>query len=151
MAALAIGLMALLFPFLIFRWFVFKAGKAKDLNTKAYNSYMASMLYLHQLGLKREGLTPLKFAETNVDPLFRTKLSYFIKAYEKLKYSRKQLYEDEYDLVNNHLPQFLKAVRNNLPLGKRFTAFLKINNTIEFFTRPNMLGSTKSMELWNSI
>ena len=148
---MVLGFMSLLFPITIFSWFVYKAKNNRDLNTRAYGSYMASMLYLHQLGKKRNSLTPLQFAENQIDPFFGTQLASFIKTYEKLKYSQKGLNDEELNFINHHLPVFLDAVRKKIPPGKRFISFLKINNTVEFFTRPNILGSTKSMEIWNKI
>lgn len=146
-----IGTVVLTLPFILFRWFIFKANKAKDIQQKAYHQYMASMLYMHQLGIKKNILTPLLFAEHKIDPIFGTNLASFIRVYEKLKYSRHVLSEYEKEIIRRHLPDFLNCVRKQIPFRKRFMALLNINNTIEFFTQPNMLGSSKSMDIWNKI
>jgi hypothetical protein len=145
MLALAgfIFLLALLFPYLCFQWFSLKANKSRSINNKAYYSYMASLLYLHQLGFKRNRQTPLQLAENKIDPVFHTGLGAFITVYQKIKYSGKPLTEQEVGIITNHYPTFIKAVKQQIPLKKRIIAFLNPANTLEYFTQPNILGTTK--------
>nr|MCU0389332.1 transglutaminase-like domain-containing protein [Chitinophagaceae bacterium] len=149
-ALLIATVIALLIPIIIFKWFVFKSSHSENIYRKTYYSYMASMFYLHQLGKKRFGQTPLQFAEKEIDPMWGTGLGKFISTYEKLKYSKSPLSKAEINTLSIHLPEFIKTIKSKIPLSQRIKSFLKINNTIEFFTRPNILGSTKSMEIWKT-
>jgi transglutaminase-like putative cysteine protease len=135
--------LSLLIPFIIYKWFSFRASSSENLLAKAYHSYMASLFYLHQLGYKRLHQTPMQFAYTNVDPKFGTSLSNFINIYQKLKYSKNPLTAKEEIIITNHLSDFTKNIHQKIPFGSRFKAFLKPALTLEFFTQPNILGSSK--------
>jgi hypothetical protein len=149
--AITLLALALLFPFLILRWFVFKSNHSKTIKGKAFNSYMASLLYMHQLGYKRKNLTALQLAEKQIDPAFNTNFAAFIKAYQKLKYSNHEPTDTEYKILTGHYAYFVKKVRKKVPFGKRLGAFLKTGETLEFFTQPNILGSTKNTDIWSNI
>ncbi len=154
--ALAIGalillVLVMLFPFLIFNWYAAKSKRAKTTRGKAFNSYMASLLFMHQLGYKRKNLTALQLAEKQIDPAFNTNFAAFIKAYQKLKYSNHQPTEAEYETLAGHYDDFIKKIRSQVPYGQRLMAFLKPGETLEFFTQPNILGSTKNTDIWSNI
>ncbi len=134
---------ALLLPVTCYKWFSWKAQRATDTTPKAYYSYMAALLYLHQLGYRRGGLTPLEFAMQKVDPAFGTSLANFIRVYQKIKYSRRPLSPEETALIRAQHPAFVLQVKKQVPFKKRFLRFLHTGATLEFFTPPNILGSTK--------
>lgn len=134
---------ALLFPLACYRWFSYRAKRAGSTTAKAYYNYMASLLYLHQLGFKRREMTPLEFAEQKIDPAFGTELASFIRVYQKIKYSRHPLSEAETFIIQQQHPAFVQQVKKQVPFKKRFARFLNAGATLEFFTQPNILGSTK--------
>jgi transglutaminase-like putative cysteine protease len=134
---------ALLFPLACYNWFSWMAKRAGATGAKAYYSYMASLLYLHQLGYRRGALTPVEFAKQKADPAFGTTLTRFIQVYQKIKYSRHPLSAAETDIVNQQHPAFVNKVKAQVPFKKRFIRFLNTEATLEFFTQPNILGSTK--------
>jgi protein-glutamine gamma-glutamyltransferase len=143
LAGAVLLVLALLLPFAIYKWFSIKAAKAKTTKAKAYNSYMASLIYLNQLGFKRNGQTPMQFAQTKIDPKFGTSLSSFIQTYQKIKYSNKPLSDQDEKIILHHHPEFVKSIQQQIPLGKRIKYFMNPSNTLEFFTQPNILGSSK--------
>ncbi len=146
-----IGILVLLFPYFIFKWYAIKSKKAKTVRGKAFGSYMASLLYMHQLGYKRNNLTALQLAEKQIDPKFDTHFAAFIQVYQKLKYSKKEPTTEEQKILNDHFTHFISKVHEKVPFRKRFMAFLKLAETLDFFTQPNILGSGKNTDIWNNI
>ncbi len=137
-----LGIILLLVPISVFSWYVFKAKRTSPIRQKAYYTYMASMLYLHQLGYKKTDRTPLQFAKEEIDPRFQTHFERFAAVYQKIKYSRQTLTASEEAVIFSQQNEFLTSVKKQLTLKKRFISFLNPATTIEFFTEPNILGSS---------
>lgn len=150
-AALSFLLAAALFPALMFRWYAIKSRHAKTIKGRAFASYMASLLYMHQLGFKRKNLTAMQLAEKQIDPAFNTGFADFIRVYEKLKYSKHEPTKKELEILSRHFEDFIPRVRSQVPYLKRLKAFLKPGETLDFFTKPNILGSTKNTDIWSNI
>jgi protein-glutamine gamma-glutamyltransferase len=137
------GLLLLLLPYAVYRWFAWKANQYIDKNGHMYYNYMASMLYLHQLGFKNYGTTAQQFAEKEIDPAFNTDLTNFIRKYQKIKYSNHHLTDEEMMDLKNHHKKMVAAVRKKIRYGQRVKAFMNPAVTLSFFTQPNILGPSK--------
>lgn len=137
------GLLLLLLPYAVYRWFAWQANKQTEKNKHMYYNYMASMLYLHQLGFKKYGKTSQQFAEQDIDPAFHTDLTNFIINYQKLKYSNQDFSEEETKNLRAHHQKFVASVRKKIRFGQRCKAFLNPAATLSFFTQPNILGPSK--------
>ncbi|HUS00896.1 MAG TPA: transglutaminase-like domain-containing protein, partial [Chitinophagaceae bacterium] len=133
-----IVLLILSLPWIIYRWFRFKAMQNGDPKQKAYWSYTSAMYLLNQLGFVRNHLSPLQFAKEDIDPRFNTNFSSFIQAYLKTKYSTQALTSSEENIVNNFYAPFDKAVKNQIPFKQRFNKFLNFYRTINYFTKPKI-------------
>ena len=133
-----IVLLILGLPWLIYRWFKFKASRNSDLKQKAYWSYTSAMYLLNQLGFVRNDRSPLQFAKQDIDPQFNTNFSSFIQAYLKTKYSTQPLTSSEENIVTNFYSPFDKSVKNKIPYKQRFNKFLNIYRTINYFTKPKI-------------
>jgi hypothetical protein len=129
-------LIVLLFalPSLIWLYFNGKAKGTTDARTKAYNTYMASMYYLNQLGITRENESPQQFAE-GVDKRFGSSFNSFTNIYQKIKYSTIPLTGREENVVQNFYSPFKQQVRNAIPFKQRLAGFLNVANTLQFFTK----------------
>ncbi|MCW3102781.1 MAG: hypothetical protein JWO09_1221 [Bacteroidetes bacterium] len=131
------GLLVLLFLSPWFIW-IFLNAKAKGKgNSKAYNSYRASLYYLNQLGFERQNMGPQEYAYS-IDNRFGSSFNTFNTAYQKAKYSSVPLTAAEKEVLNNSYNSFIKKVRSQVPLKTRISRFLNIYNTIHFFTQPKI-------------
>jgi len=126
------ALLVFLTPWFIWQYFNTTARKAKDTKNKAFNSYRASMYYLHQLGYSRTSYGPNQYA-TKIDRSFNTDFNLFTNVYQKLKYSSLTLTQHEQQVVQIFYRPFVSNVRKQIPLKTRFGKFLNIYNTIAYF------------------
>ena len=131
-------LLILILPWLIYRWFRFKAMQNSSIKQKGYWSYTSAMYLLNQLGFTRDNLSPLQFAKENIDPRFKTNLSSFINAYLKTKYSTQQLTTSEENIIANFYVPFDKTVKQQISFKQRFNKFLNFYRTINYFTKPKV-------------
>ncbi len=131
-------LLMLSLPWLIYRWFRFKALQKSVPKQKSYWSYTSTMYLLNQLGLVRNDHSPLQFAKQEIDPRFNTNFSSFIQVYLKTKYSTQPLTTSEENIVSNFYLPFDKAVKNQIPFKQRFNKFLNFYRTINYFTKPKI-------------
>jgi hypothetical protein len=133
------GFIVLLFasPWLIWQYYNTRAKGSSNARAKAYNTYMASIYYLNQLGITRENQSPQQFAEAT-DKRFGTNFNSFTNIYQKIKYSKQQLNEKDVTAVGNFYPAFKQKVRASIPFKTRFSRFLNIYNTLHFFTKPKI-------------
>ncbi|MEJ7675362.1 MAG: hypothetical protein WKF59_22305 [Chitinophagaceae bacterium] len=131
----ALCLLIFSLPWLIYRYYRYKALQNSNEKQKAYWTYTSAMYLLNQLGFYRDKLSPLQFAKMNVDPIFKTNLSGFIQAYHKSKYSSDVLTASEKDIVANFYTQFDASVTSQIPFKNRFSKFLNIYRTINYFTK----------------
>ncbi|HVZ96306.1 MAG TPA: transglutaminase-like domain-containing protein [Chitinophagaceae bacterium] len=125
-------------PWLIFQWFNHKAGSAKASREKAYWSYTAAAYYLNQLGYPRGELSPQQFAREKIDENFKTNFASFMQVYLKTKYSKDPLSVAEQNTIDNFYKPFYKKIRNDIPFKQRFSRFLNIYRTLNFFSKPKI-------------
>jgi transglutaminase-like putative cysteine protease len=133
-----IVLLVLSLPWLIYRWFRFRASQHHDVNRKAYWSYTSAMFKLNQLGFARNERSPLQFAGENIDPQFNTDLASFVRVYLKTKYSTQPLTSSEENIVNSFYSPFNKTINSRIPFKQRFNKFLNFYRTINYFTKPKI-------------
>lgn len=134
----AIVLLILSLPWFIYHWFRFKALQNSNLKQKAYWSYTSAMYHLHQLGFRRNELSPLQFAQQNIDSHFKTNFSSFIQVYLKTKYSTQPLTSSEENIVRSFYSPFDKTIKNQIPFKQRLNKFLNFYRTINYFTKPKI-------------
>ena len=130
------GFIVLLFslPWLVWQYLNSKAKSNTNPRVKAYNIYTASMYYLNQLGIARQNESPQQFAQS-ADKRFGSNFHSFTNIYQKIKYSTTPLTTNEETLVQHFYTPFKQQVRNNIPFKKRFSSFLNIYQTLNFFTK----------------
>ncbi|HXL55064.1 MAG TPA: transglutaminase-like domain-containing protein, partial [Chitinophagaceae bacterium] len=128
-----IALLVFLTPWFIWQYFNTTARNTRDTKNKAFNSYRASMYYLHQLGYSRTNYGPNEYA-MKIDRAFDTEFNRFTNAYQKLKYSSLALTESEQQVVQTFYRPFINNIRKHVPFKARFAKFLNIYNTISYFT-----------------
>lgn len=131
-------LILLSLPWFIYRWFRMKATQQGDPRRKAYWSYTSAMYLLNQLGYARGDLSPLQFARQRIDPEFGTNMSPFVNVYLKTKYSTQPLTAAEQETSHAFYKPFDKEVKARIPFKKRFSKFLNIYSTINYFTKPKI-------------
>ena len=136
-AALLI-LLAFSMPWLIFKWFDFKAKNAKAIKQKAYHSYLASTYYLNQLGFSGDGMPIAQYAREKIDPRFGTDFFSFMQVFLKTKYSDDLLTVSEQKTVQEFYRPFYKNVKQQIPFKGRFSKFLNFYRTINFYSKPKI-------------
>jgi transglutaminase-like putative cysteine protease len=140
---LCIGLCILLMPWMVYRWFAYNARHHKGAKERSYYNYMASMIYLHQLGYKKGNKTALQFAGNEIDVPFQTDFARFMLTYQKLKYSQHPISAEEERFLQQHHATIVKKIKEKIPFKKRFISFMNPAATLAFFTQPNILGTSK--------
>ncbi len=123
-------------PALIYAFYKWKANRADTAKSKAYWSYMAATYLMNQLGYNRQELTPLQFAQQQVDANFGTEMATFTQVYLKTKYSSMPLLPYEEKTIRLFYPSFIKSVNSKIPFKKRFGKFLNFYRTLSFYTKP---------------
>jgi hypothetical protein len=133
-------LLAISLPYLIYRWYRYKAGSSTDARSGTYWKYMATMFYLNQMGLERGSLTPYQFAKSQVDEVYHTQFAPFVRAYQKIKYSTQPINSQEQADVANAYPAVIGKVQQSLPFGFRASHFMNIFRTIHFYQKPHLIS-----------
>jgi len=125
-------------PWLIFKWFNYKAKHTKAITQKAYWSYKAASYYCNQLGYSRNEMSPAQFAEEKIDAQFKTNFAAFMQVYLKNKYSKQALTSYEENIVKTFYTPFYKTIKDKIPFIERFSKFLNYYRTINFFSKPKI-------------
>jgi len=132
----AIILLLLLMPSMIYRYYTIRHRRATTDGPKAYFGYRAANFYLHQLGIFREGQTPMQYATRTVDPAMGTNYTAFMNVYLKKKYAKQELTEKDKTVVAGFLQPFIYKIKTVIPWKKRFAGFINPLRTISFFVQP---------------
>ncbi len=127
-------LLLLSLPWLIWQYLTYKAKQHKDTRAKAYNVYSAVMYYLNQIGFSRKSVSPQHYAQ-GLDQKFGTDFHSFINVYQKIKYSKINLSNEEVMVVNDFYKPFLQQLKSKIAFKKRVGGFLNIYNTLHYFTK----------------
>jgi len=134
--SIALLIIMLATPYVIFRIYAHKAKNIKDPNKDAYYAYRAAMFLANQMGYKRKNLTPLQFAGQIVDKEFGTSFEQFTATYLKVKYAQQELANEDTQRILTFYVPFEQAVKAKMKCKKLFLQFINIYNTLEFFTNP---------------
>lgn len=129
-------LILLLLPSLIYRYYLIRHKRAGTDGPKAYFAYRAANFYLHQVGIFRDGQTPMQYATRTVDPAMGTNYTAFMNVYLKKKYAKQELNDRERYVVSGFLQPFITQVRKVIPRKQRFAGFINPLRTISFFVQP---------------
>ncbi|RYY19052.1 MAG: hypothetical protein EOO04_22770 [Chitinophagaceae bacterium] len=129
-------LLFLLLPALVYTWYYLRHRNAQG-NNKLYWGYRLVSFYLHQSGIYRDRLTPMKYAREVVDPRFGTNFSGFMNIYLKYKYARQPLTSQEQETATSFVSRFIPKVRSQISWGHRLKAFMQPFRTLRFFGSAN--------------
>ena len=122
-------------PSLIWAYLNGKAKRNSHLRAASFDKYNAAMFYLNQLGYNRSQQSPQQFA-IQADHQFGTNFSAFNNIYQKVKYSKIALTENEQQAVNRFYPDFIQKMKEQVPFKTRVSKFLNIYNTVQYFSKP---------------
>lgn len=136
---ICLGMLLLLLPYAVFRYFMWKANSTKKNQQQAYYGYMALMFYLYQTGYPRRQQTPLQFAK-HIDQKFNTDLQAYISTYQKVKYGNIALQPAEKQHLTDGHKNIITKLRSQIPYSKRLAGFLQPGRSLSFFTLPSILG-----------
>lgn len=128
-----------LLPWMVLQYYILRHQRATP-SQKPYWAYRTALYFLHQLGIHRQEVSPLQFAQQTVDVNYGTSFTEFMQLYLKQKYAQQPLSQEELQQLVSFLKGFLKTVRNKIPLKKRFIAFLNPMRMITFFVHPKDIG-----------
>lgn len=126
-------LLLFLLPTFILWYFKGRYNSAKEEGNKAYWAYRTSTYYLHQLGIFRQGKTPMQYAREVVDPAYGTSFTGFMNIYLKKKYAKLPLTPQEHTYLDSFLKPFMQKVKQKTPFKKRLGGFLNPARSISFF------------------
>ncbi|MDE1192737.1 MAG: transglutaminase-like domain-containing protein [Arachidicoccus sp.] len=127
--ALIIFMLLIIFaPFIIWQYFNIRAGR------KIQTTNTAVLFYLNQLGYARRNLSPQAFAE-NIDKKFMTDFNRFNSIYQKDKYSKLPLSDDEQQFATNFYKTFIRQLKSKIYWKERWKQFFHLSNTLFFFMK----------------
>lgn len=121
-------LLLIALPYMIFLFFKWRANKS------IHHQNAAILFYLNQMGLYRNKISPLEFAR-QTDEIFNTNFEKFTALHQKQKYSKKALTKEEHKFVKENFKNFLKKVKEKIPLKTRLNNFININATLHYFIK----------------
>lgn len=121
-------LLIILSPWLIWRFYHFRAKKSIPKINRAI------LYFLNQMGYPRTHYSPEEFA-TSIDQRFGTELVKFNRIYQKDKYSPAPITEQEEKWANSFYKPFIHTVKKQLPWNKRVMLFLNLYHTLHFFIK----------------
>lgn len=133
-----LGLLLLLLPLFTWWWLHAKAKRAYgDPVEKGYHVNRAVLYYLGQMGYAYNQLSPGAYA-ASIDKAFGTSLAQFHLSYQKAKYSKASLSENDRTSLQNFYPSFIKTVKTGIPLKHRIKHFLNLYRTLHYFSKPKL-------------
>jgi hypothetical protein len=120
-------------PSLLFRYYLVRHKRAKPAGDKAFYAYRAATFFLHQSGLFRGNLTPMRYATRVVDPALGTSFTRFMQLYLKQKYAGQALNKQEQQEIATFLKSFLTTARTRIKRTQRLKGFLNPARMISYF------------------
>ena len=117
-------------PWLIWQFYRLRARVSS--NTHA--TYRAVLYYLNQMGYSRRNQSPQAFAQ-NIDKEFDTNFVHFNQIYQKEKYSRTPLSNQEKIWVKEFYPTFMQQVKKRILWQERTKHFFSLSYTLYFFIK----------------
>ena len=137
---LAVLLLVMATPYVIYRYLKWKGANSRDQKQKLYYQYTSAMFFLHQMGHAWQGQTPFTFARNSIDAQYGTRFAPFVQAYQKAKYAPQPLTSYEQVQVDAAWPETMQMVAEKLTAKHRFLHFININRAIAFFRKPEVLA-----------
>lgn len=133
-----LGLLVLFSPLIIWWWLRTRAKRAyADPAEKGYHTNRAILYFLGQMGYAYDHQSPGAYAAF-IDQRFGTTLTAFHTAYQKARYSKTSLTENERALLQGFYPFFIKTVKAGIPLKYRIKHFLNLYRTLHYFSKPKL-------------
>lgn len=126
--AMALVILIILSPWLIWRFFHWRARK------NLHYKQRAALYLLNQIGYPRDFHSPEDFA-TMIDKQFGTNLLLFTTVYQKEKYSHIPPSPVQIKQAAATYKPFVKAVKTHIPWKKRVALFLNFYHTLHFFIK----------------
>ena len=138
-ALLALLLLYLSIPILLFSYYKVRVRTAKMIEEKAYWQYLTLSFYLHQLGYFRGDLTPLNYAKNIVDNQLDINFTMFMNSYLKMKYTGQKLNMLEQQMVSSFLDKGLVIIKTKIVFKDRLIRFLRPLRSITFFNKKSSI------------
>lgn len=120
-------------PWIIFAFMKRRARREKDARRRSYKIFRLSEYVFHQLGIYRNGETPLAFAHHTIDPRFNIGYEEFIRTYLKTKYASQPLNESDERVMGSYHTAFIPRVLNHYSRWQLFKRFINFTRTMSFF------------------
>jgi hypothetical protein len=131
LAILCLAVLLLIFsPWLI--WQFYRLRTKIDLSLHA--TYRAVLYYLNQMGYSRKNQSPQAFAQ-NMDSEFGTDFVRFNQIYQKEKYSRARLSDEEKTWAKEFYTTFMQQVKKHISWKERTKHFFSLSYTLYFFIK----------------
>ncbi len=99
-------LIILLLPSLFLWYGLLRIALARNPASKADHVYRSALYRFHMAGWERHGLTPLQYAETKIDPTFRSGFANFMRMYLRLKYTQGNVRDGDEEVIR-HLQKYV--------------------------------------------
>lgn len=140
---LLIVIIVLLTPWAIFRHYRKKALQITDAERDAYYPYRAAMYLLNQMGIYRNQLTPLQYAQSVIDATYQTRFEAFVLVYLKVKYANQPLSDAEKEVITSFYTNFEQQIQAQFTRKQRISKFINIYHTLNYFTQSSKYGFTR--------
>lgn len=125
-------------PICYFLWLTKKAKNNKSIVELSEINYKNAHFVLNQMGIQRGFQTPMIYARDVVDPKFGTNFESFIYLYQKLKYSKDELTNDEVVFIRGFHSEFNQKVLSQYSKSEQFLNFIKPNKWIHYMLNLNL-------------
>ena len=103
----------LLLPFLYWLYLFLRAKFSGTPKSKADHVYQLALYQYHMAGVERANETPLAYATTKVDPIFKSDFAAFMTTYLRLKYGNAEMLEGDREIIDRFASTFGPTIRSN--------------------------------------
>lgn len=125
----------ILFPLLVLSYLVLRVWLAKDSKARANCVYQSALYQFHMAGVERENETPLDYARTKIDPVFKAGFEDFMKVYLRLKYGQGGLMAGDQEIMDRFARSFASAVRGSKGFFRIVTNYFNLLLAGRYFFR----------------
>ena len=133
------GLIVFIFllPLLIFLYLMTRLAITGEVRAKADRAYQAALYRFHMAGVEREGETPLDYARTKIDPVFRAGFGEFMNLYLRLKYGSNTLREGDQEIIEKFTASVGPSIRKTRGFFKTFAGYFNVLLAARYFQKPD--------------
>ncbi len=139
-AAIVIGsaiALVILFPILFFLYLLLRIMFANG-TKKTDAIYQAALYRFHMAGFEREGVTPLEFAKSKIDPALGINFEDFMHRYLRLKYLSNEQQPDDKEVFDRFASSVGPAIRNKNGIFGTAVNYLRLLRAYRYFQQPGV-------------